>query len=197
MVVGAVVDVLRLVGVQGGVQVHRLGAGLIGQPVNDALFVGGGGPVGQTVSPDGGGGGDEAEVHRDGQVGSQIVHIGQVLLQLVHVRLVHPVDEGVLFAEIDPVVLLLAGQTLVPGLHGHPQVPPGDVVGDVILRVGHKAAVHHPLRGEGGGLLQIAVLHGGEGLLGQDQTDQGHAPQKAAEQGGEKHSKFFVHGGLL
>ena len=51
------------------------------------------GPRGQAVGPDGGGGGDQAEVHRDGQVGGECVHIGQILFQLVHVRLIHPVDE--------------------------------------------------------------------------------------------------------
>ena len=197
MVVGAVVDVLALVGVQGGVQVDRLGPRLIGQLVDDALLVGGGGPVGQAVGPDGGGGGNQAEVHRDGQVGGECVHIGQILFQLVHVRLIHPVDEGVVLAEIDPVVLLLAGQTLAPGLHGHPQVPAGDVIGDIALCIGHKCAAGHPLQRELGRFLQIAVLHGGEGLFRQEQTDQSHSADEAAKQGGEKNSKFFVHGGLL
>ena len=138
MVVGAVVDVLSAVGGQRSIQVDGGSPGGEVEPVDNSLLVGCGGPVGETVLPDFRGGGDETEVHRHGHVADQCVQIAHILVQLGRLGVLYPIDKGVLLPEVDPVILLLTGQPLTPGLHGHPEVPAHDVVGDILLRVCHK-----------------------------------------------------------
>ncbi|USF26173.1 hypothetical protein N510_001091 [Firmicutes bacterium ASF500] len=180
-------------GIQRPVQVDGVGPGGEVQPVDDGLLVGGGGSRREAVRPDFRGGGNKPEVHRHGQVARQGVHKaqagqksllgGNTLLSrgILPGGSVHPVDKGVLGGEIDPLILLLAGQTLTPGLGGYPEVPAHDVVGDVVLGGLHELAVGQVLRRQLRRLLQKAVLQRGEVLVGQEQTDDAHAPDEGAE----------------
>ena len=191
MVVGAVVEVLLAVGLQRPVQINGGGPGGEIELVDHRPLVRRGRSRGEAVPPYLGGGGDEAEVHRHGHVAHQSVQMARILLQLFGVGVLHPVDESVLLSEIDPLVLLLAGQPLAPGLGGYPEVPAHDVVGDILLRVCHKLPAAQALCRQLGRLLQEAVFQRGEILVRQQQADDAHAPDEGAEQNGQKNVELF------
>ena len=198
MVVGAVVDVLAAVGGQSACHVDGRGPALKIHLVNEGKLVRCGRTSGQAVCPDGRGGGDDAQVHRDRHIACQRVHkaeAGQKPLLGGNARLsggilpgggIHPVQEGVLLTEIDPVVLPLAGQTLTPGFGGHPEVPAGDMVGHIVLGLFHKGAVCDCFHAEFGRLLEIAVLQLGHLLVRQESADHQHPAKEGAEQGSDK-----------
>ena len=136
-----------------------------------------------------GGGGDQAEVNRHPGVAHQLVQILQILVQLLPglpVRLLHSVDQGVLGRKIDPVVLLLAGDSLAPGLQGHPEVPADDLVVYIVLGVLHKFPSVDGFQGDLGGLFQISVLQLGKCTVRQDQAAQEHSADKQAEEDRKK-----------
>ena len=193
VVVGAVVDVLVLVGLQGAVQVHGVGLHGVVQGVDDGLLVGGGSALGQAVGPDGGGGGDETEVDGHIHVVHQLVHVARVGLQSGLAGGLHPVEEGVLLTEVDAVVLLLAAEALAPGLQGHPEVPADDVVVDVVLGVLHKLAAVHIFQRQLGSRGQVAVFHGGELLVGEQDAAHQNPSDKQGEEDGEKNTILFAH----
>ena len=193
MVVGAVVDVLGAVGLQRAVQVDGGGPGGEVEGVDDPFLVRRGRAGGKPAGPDLRRRGDQSKIHRHGHVAYQGVQIPHIPVQLGRVWGVHPVDEGVLFPEIDPVVLLFAAEPLAPGFGGHPKIPAHNVVGDVVLRILHKPAAAQVFRRQLGGLLKVAVFQRGKVHIRQQQADHGHAPDEGAEQDGEKDTVFFCH----
>ena len=95
-------------------------------------------------------------------------------------------DEGVLLGKVDPVVLLLAGEALAPGLQGHPEVPADDLVVYIVLGVLHKFPSVDGFQGDLGGLFQVSVLQLGKFTVRQDQTAQEHSADKQAEEDRKK-----------
>ena len=83
---------------------------------------------------------DEGEVHRYIHIFHQFVHIIQIICHLGGVGPVKPGDEGILVAEVDPVVLPFACQALSHGLGGDPLIPEDELVGEIGLEIGHKLA---------------------------------------------------------
>ena len=205
MVVQPVVDVLVLMGLQSGGDVHPpgLGGGLgLGQ---DVPLAGVGSAGGEPVRPHRHLAGDEGEVHRHIHIFHQGIHIIQITGHLGGVGPVEPGDEGILAAKVDPVVLPLACQALGHGLGGDPLIPEDELVGEVGLEIGHKLAGKEvaALPGEWGqaqlevigiqlGLLgQVAVFVLGEVPVGADEVGGEEDGQEAAEQCGEEDGVAF------
>ena len=119
--------------------------------------------------------GDEGEVDRDVHVLPQPVDVTHPLLQVIRWGVLG--KEGLAVgAEVDAVVLLLAQQSLRPGLQVDPAVPQGELVDDVILKRAHERAADQAVRGGGLPLGQIAVLLLGKRPVGQE--EQGRAKSK-------------------
>ena len=161
--------------------IQHLSAAICVQLLDDRQLVGGRGAVGQPLLPDGSRRRDDTEVHGHIHVFGQLVDMSHALQQFVHIRLFHPVDEGIP-GKISSVVLLLAAQTLTPCLQGHPEVTTHDVIGGVLLGVSHEIAVFQRLPGQLGQLGQISVFQFGKILVGQHGAHAQHQRQKATEQ---------------
>ncbi|UQT50300.1 hypothetical protein M5E87_12755 [Flavonifractor plautii] len=142
-------------------------------------------------------GGDQGEGHRDIHIFHKVVHIIQIIRHLFPVWLVEAGDQGVTGGKIDIVVLFLAQDTLGGGLEGDPAVPPHKLIGGVGFEVLHKLPVQQGFDTGDGELLQVAVLHLGEGAVGRDGIGHQEHPRKAQNRAERKMQYFFVMACLL
>ena len=84
-------------------------------------------------------------------------------------------------------------QYLAPRLHGDPEVPAHDLIVDIALRVRHEFPTLYIFPRELGRLGQIAVLHGGEGPVGEQQAAHQDPADEEGEQAGQKDAVCFGH----
>ena len=194
MVVGAVVDLLVFVLFQSGVHVNGERLHCVVEIVNDGLLIGSGRSGGQPVRPNLRGGGDNTEIDGHVQIVYQVVDVSGAGHQRVVVRLVQAVEQGVLLAEVDPVVLLFAAQPLAPGLQGHPEVSADHVVIDVVFRVLHKLTVLQVLQAQFRGRLQITVFQLRKLLIRSQQTAHQNPADEQGKQDRQKDAILFIHG---